>query len=201
MSAIDITRLDPAAYRRTPWKNGAGMTIDVADAYRPGFAAGGWDGMLWRFGRTRIEHPGPFSDLSGFERIIAVIEGSGLILHARGHADLDVRAPLKPARFAGEWSIVSELTAGPVGVVNLIADRSAFDIDMDFVAAHGSMAVGAGRAIVLALAPSRLSIGGQELVLECDAALSLQAAVGWRLSLAGGLLVVAQIRAKRQAIR
>jgi len=33
---MDIMRLDPAAYRRTPWKNGGGITIDIADAYAPG---------------------------------------------------------------------------------------------------------------------------------------------------------------------
>ena len=29
-----ITRLDPATYRRTPWKNGGGVAVDIADAYR-----------------------------------------------------------------------------------------------------------------------------------------------------------------------
>ena len=57
-------RLDPKAYRRTPWKNGGGVTIDIADDYAPGAAPGSWSGMLWRLGHTQIVEPAPFSDLS-----------------------------------------------------------------------------------------------------------------------------------------
>ena len=78
-----IMRLDPKAYRRTPWKNGGGVTIDIADDYASGVTSGSWSGMLWRFGRTRIETPGPFSDLSGFDRILTVIGGRGLTLTSR----------------------------------------------------------------------------------------------------------------------
>ena len=57
---MDMTQLDPAAYRRTPWKNGGGVTVDIADAYMPGGEPGSWSGMLWRLGRTEIVVPGPF---------------------------------------------------------------------------------------------------------------------------------------------
>jgi environmental stress-induced protein Ves len=58
-------RLGPADYRRTPWKNGGGVTIDIAGAFAPGAEPGGWSGMIWRLGRTRIEHP-PFLRPFGF---------------------------------------------------------------------------------------------------------------------------------------
>ena len=38
-----ITLLDPAGYRRTPWKNGGGVTVDIAEHKD-----------AWRFGRTPI---------------------------------------------------------------------------------------------------------------------------------------------------
>jgi uncharacterized protein len=35
-------RLDPANYRRTPWKSGGGVTIDIAGGYRLGAASSDW---------------------------------------------------------------------------------------------------------------------------------------------------------------
>ena len=48
MTPAGITRLDPKTYRRTPWKNGGGVTVDIADAYAAGAERGAWSGMLWR---------------------------------------------------------------------------------------------------------------------------------------------------------
>ena len=123
-------RLDPKAYRRTPWKNGGGVTVDVADDYAPGAAPGSWSGMLWRLGHTRILAPAPFSDLAGFDRILTVIGGRGLVLQIEGGAALDVREPFRPVRFRGEDRIVSRLEAGPVTVLNLLADRTKYAIDV-----------------------------------------------------------------------
>lgn len=193
MASPPLTLLDPAHYRRTPWKNGGGVTIDIAGAYRPDAAPGGWDGMLWRFGRTRIERPGPFSHLAGFERLLAVIDGQGLVLHPRGRPPLDARRPFHPVRFAGEWPIVSELTAGPVGVLNLLADRSRYAIDMTFPAADAPHAVAAGHAVVLALDAARLAIGGREIALAADAACAWDAAAPVTLTLLQGRAAVARL--------
>ena len=90
-----IMRLDPKAYRRTPWKNGGGVTIDIADAYAPGVTARKLerDAVAVR-AHAGSSTPGPFSDLSGFDRILTVIGGRGLMLDVEGGAALDVREPL-----------------------------------------------------------------------------------------------------------
>jgi environmental stress-induced protein Ves len=64
-----ITPLDPAGYRRTPWKNGGGVTVDIAEHED-----------AWRFGRTPITTSGPFSDYSGFDRAQVLVAGRGLVL-------------------------------------------------------------------------------------------------------------------------
>jgi environmental stress-induced protein Ves len=138
-----ITALAPSAYRHTPWKNGGGVTIDIAGASRPGFQAGDWNGMLWRFGRTAIEKDGPFSDLIGFDRLQMVVAGRGLVLQT-ATGDIDVREPLVPVRFAGETAIVSRLEAGPVEVVNLIADRAYASLDLRVLPAGTSRQLGPG---------------------------------------------------------
>ena len=193
MAAPALTLLDPAHYRRTPWKNGGGFTIDIAGAYRPGAAPGDWDGMRWRFGRTRIERPGPFSDLAGFDRILAVIEGEGLVLHPRGRPPLDVRTPFRPVRFAGEWAIEIELTAGPVAVLNLIADRKHYTIDLAFHGAGPDTILSPGHVIAYAPGGATLAVEDREVALAPDAALAFDTDRAVRLRVVHGRVAIASL--------
>src|SRR4051812_29514848 len=126
---IQITALDPSSFRHMPWKNGGGVTIDIAVTMLPGFAPGGWEGIVWRFSRTAIVTPGAFSDLGGYDRELALVSGEGLVLET-ADGEIDVRQPFRPVRFTGETEIVSRLEAGPVEVVNLIGDRSRVSINL-----------------------------------------------------------------------
>lgn len=183
--------LDPATYRHVPWKNGGGVTTDIAGEYRPSAEPGGWDGMIWRLSRTRIEAPGPFSDLPGYDRLLAVIDGAGLVLHPRGRPPLDVRLPFRPVRFAGEWPIDSELTRGPVGVLNLLADRTKIDIGLSFVTAPGRVALPAARAVLLALSPLRARLDGGAVSLGRDGAARI--AGPGELAVDDGLVAIATL--------
>lgn len=185
--------LDPAAYRHVPWKNGGGVTTDIAGEYLPGAEPGGWDGMVWRLSRTRIETPGPFSDLPGYDRLLAVIDGRGLMLHPKGRPPLDVRAPFQPVRFAGEWPIDSELTEGPVGVLNLLGDRTRISIDLSFVAAAEQTTLPPVPAILLALSPARLRLDDQAISVPRDGAVRI--AGPGTLAVDDGLVAVATLEA------
>jgi uncharacterized protein len=165
-----ITRLDPTAYRRTPWKNRGGVTVDIADAYRAGTTPGDWDGVLWRLGHTEIVAAGPFSDLSGYDRILTVIGGRGLVLDRAGGAALDVREPFRPVRFRGEDRIISRLDAGPVAVLNLIADRD-HAIDVAILAGGETRPLSAPINIVYAPRASAVTIDGTAFSLADDEAL------------------------------
>jgi hypothetical protein len=169
---MQIARLDPSTYRRTPWKNGGGVTVDIADAYRAGAEPGSWSGMLWRLGRTKIVAPGPFSDLSGYDRILTVIGGRGLVLEIEGGAALDVREPFRPVRFRGEDRITSRLEAGPVAVLNLIANRDHV-IDVRILDRGDARPLEA-ISLVYALTDSAVAIGDTTYSLGPDAALRIQ---------------------------
>jgi environmental stress-induced protein Ves len=189
--------LDPATYRRVPWKNGGGVTTDIAGEYLPGAEPGGWDGMVWRLSRTRIETPGPFSDLPGYDRLLAVIDGRGLVLHAKGQPPLDVHAPFRAVRFAGEWPIDSELTEGPVGVLNLLGDRTKISIDLSFIAAAAQTTLPPAPAILLALSPARLRLDDQAVALPRDGAVRITGP--GVLSVDDGLMAVATLGAAMPA--
>jgi environmental stress-induced protein Ves len=189
MNAARITRLAPSTYRRTPWKNGGGVTIDIAWASRAGCETGGWSGMLWRFGRTAIQTEAPFSDLGGFDRLQMVVAGRGLVLQTPT-SEIDLREPLVAVRFAGETPIVSRLEAGPVEVVNLIADRSYAAIDLVLLAAGIPRQLGRGIHVCYAsheACTARCNgvvhdlAAGHALQIECDDAIVIEVVLGCAL--------------------
>src|SRR5512140_2846533 len=71
-----VTRiLTPSDYRRMPWKNRLGVTTEVA-RYPDEF------GSLfdWRVSIADVMNDGPFSQFTGYDRIIVVIGGEGMTL-------------------------------------------------------------------------------------------------------------------------
>jgi environmental stress-induced protein Ves len=168
MAPARISPLPADAFRRTPWKNGGGVTLDIADAYEPGTVSGSWTGMIWRLGRTAIVAPGPFSDLTGFERLQMVVVGGGLVLET-ATAEIDLRQPFRTVRYDGGTPIVSRLENGPVEVVNLIADRALCSIELGIAAAGDTTTLPAGTHLLYAPDDS--------IALTCD---------GKAASLAGG---------------
>jgi environmental stress-induced protein Ves len=139
---MTITRLDPTRYVTTPWKNGGGVTVDIA-------VVADKEGDLWRFGRTPIVASGPFSDYSGFDRVQVLVAGSGLVLKTPD-GEIDVREPFRPVRFTGETPIVSRLESGPVEVVNLIGHRAKVRIDIRVLEAGRDLILGSGTHIAYA---------------------------------------------------
>ncbi len=89
---MKTTLLKPEDYTRSPWKNGGGIFTDIADAHRADAPVKDWDSLLWRFAATPIVAPGPFSHMSGIDRLQMVVGGRGLVLKARGQ-EFDEREP------------------------------------------------------------------------------------------------------------
>jgi environmental stress-induced protein Ves len=177
-----ITLLDPAHYRRTPWKNGGGSTIDIADK-----------GDIWRFGRTPITTSGPFSDYTGFDRLQVLVAGRGLVLETPD-GEIDVRTPFRPVRFAGETPIKSRLEAGPVEVVNLIGARSTVRIALEVLKPGLLQAVGPGTHVVYAAdRAAALEIDGQGRRLATDHALHIELTSPTMIACTDGMLLLGSI--------
>jgi uncharacterized protein len=177
-----ITRLERSEYVRTPWKNGGGTTTDIA-----------FNGEVWRFSRTPITVPGPFSDYRGFDRMQVLVAGTGLVLQ-RPDGDIDVRRPFEPVRFAGETPIVSRLEAGPVEVVNLMGERSRVRIDLAVINAGDTRHLGAG--LHIAYCPSgraTLKLEGEEHDLQADGGLRIEDAEGTVATCSAGRIVMGSV--------
>lgn len=179
-----LTLLDPASYLRTPWKNGGGTTVDIA-----------FSSDIWRFGRTPIVQPGPFSDYAGYDRVQVLVSGSGLVLETP-QGEIDVRQPFRPVRFAGETPIVSRLEAGPVEVVNLIGARAHVKIDIVILDEDRTLLLQPGTHIVYSPhGDATVAVQGNERKLASDYALRLDIPVPARLSGRVGCVLVGSITA------
>lgn len=179
---MTATLLTPERYRRMPWKNGGGVATDVATDEAT-------SGEVWRFGRTAIPVPGPFSDYTGYDRVQVVIGGKGLVLDG-SDGEIDLRTPFKVVRYRGELPLVSRLEAGPVEVVNLIGRRDTVKVDMQVLDAGKSLQLGKG--LHFAYAPTEAAkVDGRDL--PADHCLRIEAAGPTMLACGSGRVLVASI--------
>jgi hypothetical protein len=101
-----------------PWKNGGGMTTEVA------VERDGRGEVLWRVSIADVKQSGPFSDFTGYERTIMLLEGEGFVLDFDEAPTQRIDRPWQPFRFAGEWKTNCTLIDGPVRDFNLMVARS-----------------------------------------------------------------------------
>ncbi|WP_042340078.1 HutD/Ves family protein [Paraburkholderia ferrariae] len=131
-----VTLLRGADLVASPWKNGGGVTREIAAAPIAGCIAGGiagaaagtaLDTFAWRVSVADVAQAGPFSRFEGVDRTLVLLEGAGMMLDeagptARTHA---LTAPLDVARFAGETALTARLVDGPTRDFNLMVRRGA----------------------------------------------------------------------------
>ncbi|SMH31582.1 HutD/Ves family protein [Azospirillum agricola] len=115
-----VTLLTPADGHRVPWRNGLGLTTEIA--VEP---LEGGDRFLWRVSVADVAASGPFSAFPGYDRLIAVVEGEGMRLTVDGGTPVE-RRRMEPAfAFPGEAAVGCALLGGPIRDFNLMLDRAA----------------------------------------------------------------------------
>lgn len=191
---MKTTLLKPENYTRSPWKNGGGIFTDIADAHRAGAPVRDWDSLLWRFASTPIVAPGPFSHMPGIDRLQMVVGGRGLVLKAPGQ-EFDEREPFTTVRFSGELEIVTELEAGPVEVVNLMARRGAVEIELAALREPGDRHLSAGTHLVYAACGDcSIRLDGANFAVPDGCTLKVELARPSQLTLVFGLAVLGSIQ-------
>ncbi len=124
-----VTVMRAEAVVRTPWKNGGGVTAQLA-IWPQGadFARGEFDA---RVSSAEVGRAGPFSEFPGFERVLVVVAGAGLIVSHGEHAPRARLRPLEPYRFAGEWPTQGDLVDGAVRDFNVFTCRGLLRADVE----------------------------------------------------------------------
>jgi uncharacterized protein len=143
----DVSHLTPADARRLPWKNGRGVTEELA-VWPPGasFERGDFD---WRISKATVAEAGPFSAFAGFDRVLVVVDGDALVLSHEGAAPRIRVERLVPYRFDGGRPTSAELTGAPVRDFNVITRRGCVRADVSVLRAESTReSLVAGHAFV-----------------------------------------------------
>jgi environmental stress-induced protein Ves len=138
--SISLIRWDD--HRLVPWKNGLGMTREVANGHRP-------DGsMLWRVSLATVDRDGPFSDFTGYKRVIMMLEGEGMRLDFGGHGSALLDRPFVPVVFDGAWPTSARLTGGPTRDLNVVTAQRDAASSVEVLPVAGALDI-AGRGLTL----------------------------------------------------
>lgn len=122
MRASSARRLTPADYRRMPWRNGGGMTTEIAIAPQGASVSG--ERFVYRVSIADVASDGPFSRFEGYDRHIMLLAGAGMTLDCGAQGRIELTAPFEPRAFSGDWDVHGALVAGAARDFNVIVDRS-----------------------------------------------------------------------------
>lgn len=170
---MKVTRLSPDAYRRMLWKNGLGVTTEIARSPETG------DSFDWRISIADVVSDGPFSTFDGMDRIILTIEGEGMILT---HPERDQTVTLggfEPYAFRGEWVTTCRLRGGPIRDFNVMTRRETTGAEVEILnlSSMKTVAVESATAMLYCASGScRVEAGGLELEIDGDEAIRIDEA-------------------------
>lgn len=151
------TRFELADIAPRPWKNGGGVTQELAcypagaGMRHPGRPEGEYKsaphegtpvtGFDWRVSVAWIERGGPFSCFDGVDRCIVLLSGGGVRLRAPDSGiDHCLDQPLSPFEFAGEAQIDATLLGGASSDFNVMTRRQRCRAALDVVRSAGTIA-------------------------------------------------------------
>jgi environmental stress-induced protein Ves len=119
-----------------PWKNGGGVTREVA-AFP---ANAGLNDFAWRVSIADVAQAGPFSRFDGIDRTLVLLSGAGMVLDETGAPEGDGAHAVKShalmqaldiARFDGAARIDARLVDGATRDFNLMVRRDAAQGELD----------------------------------------------------------------------
>ncbi len=150
----------PASMRLAqPWKNGGGVTHEIA-AHPPGADLATFG---WRISTATVAAAGPFSKFPGVDRILLVLDGE-LALRIDGAPAQVLRPGDAPLAFPGDIPVEADLVAGPVTDLNIMVRRGAWMAEVRRIMVDGPMALAAG-GVQIAVALDALTVEGERLQL------------------------------------
>lgn len=106
-------------HRAMPWKNGGGVTFEVA----VGPIGAGIDAFDWRISMARVETPGPFSAFPGCDRILTVLSGGPMTLAVGDAPVRQLDETSAPFAFAADVPSAAETVDTPLLDLNVMVRR------------------------------------------------------------------------------
>ncbi|RAK58463.1 HutD family protein [Phenylobacterium hankyongense] len=197
---MTLTVLAAADRQAAPWKNGGGVTREIA-VYPPGADL---ETFEWRASTALVAADGPFSFFGGVERTLAVLEGDGLELRIDGASPVRLGPDHDPITFPGDVAAAASLVGGPVTDLNIMTRRGAWSARLQrrTLGAAAQLAAKTDACLILLLDACEVAAARSARQLAPGDALLL--AHGDRIDLAprhaaARILVVELLRSRRAA--
>lgn len=182
----------PSSYRTMPWRNGLGQTIELLRENLPGSS-----NFAWRLSIADVVSDGLFSDFSGYDRTLLLLQGQGLTLnHYNGKQDQLVEY-LQAAHFQGDNKSYAKLLDGPIKDFNVISRRDFCTTRVTSLKNVEQKHFVISSDVFLIYAPEEAitiqSDKGSEYTVEANHLFHVNQAVDKQLSVSGTSLIVIQI--------
>lgn len=140
--------LRAAAHRRMPWKNGGGVTTEIA-VFPP---EAGLDDFNWRISMARVEKDGPFSLFPGIDRTLMLLDGEGLHLSVEGREPLHLARAYQTAVFPSDVAASARLDAGPITDLNVMTRRGVCKAEISLLRVLDQRRLDAAAGVTVVLA-------------------------------------------------
>lgn len=165
-----MIRLLPAADRLArPWKNGGGVTFDIASF--PENAS--LDTFAWRISIAEVASDGPFSRFDGVDRSTAILSGEGFRLAFADGRVADLRLDAPAFAYPGDLATDCTLLGGPVRDLNVMTRRGAYRHRLRLV--EGECIVEGEAVLVCPRGSAHVTADGGRIILHENDALVLSA--------------------------
>jgi environmental stress-induced protein Ves len=150
---MTVTVLRHHEHRRMPWRNGGGVTSEVAR-----WPADGSD-FEWRISFAEVEQSGPFSPFPDVDRVILLVSGPPMLLEFpdRIHA----LQTFEPFRFRGEDAVHCTVTE-PTRDLNVMVRRDRARATVDVLRIEGAAATPAAGVLLVAVLEGTLTAAEAE---------------------------------------
>lgn len=123
---LDMRLIKSLEYDLMPWKNGLGKTREIVSQLV------GSD-LVWRLSLAVVEGDGPFSSFDGFERILTVVRGEGMLL--QGSEQEYEASPFLPVSFPGGEKVFGVCRSTPIENFNLIFNPDLVEAEVHILGA------------------------------------------------------------------
>lgn len=123
---MNITIIDKREYKSVLWKNGKGKTTELIAAYHPST-----DKFIWRVSIAGVVNEGEFSDFTGYDRHLLLLEGCGMTLDHGNNIFSFLKNRYDTAHFSGCLKTTASLVNGSIKDFNIMTHEEYCSADVD----------------------------------------------------------------------
>jgi environmental stress-induced protein Ves len=145
---MQLNIISPSQFKTLPWKNGKGSTKELLFENIIGEEA-----FAWRLSMAPVTEDGPFSDFSGYDRTLILVEGNGIVLRHDNGQSSGLMRRFDSANFDGSWITEATLLEGEITDFNVMTRQGICTAQVDIFDSNDEhqVAVDADRLMIYPL--------------------------------------------------